>query len=333
MKIAALKILNFSKRNPSLLEEGLTSVFKNPELKVKEIKTLKEKLIIGKDYKITCLAGLEDNQPSKVIFQIHDNKDYFQRNLFSLKNLKTTKVKPAEIYGIDEKLRIIYMEYLEGDFLYDLILKKKLNFIETRDFIKKAAGFLPFLHNFKFKEIPKFLSKRLNEKIEKIILNRTSEFVKPNIKSLKPILERNLKVLLEKMHYLEKINKKCLIHGDYQPANFILSPTRKLRLLDFDTVEMGNPARDLGRFLVQLIQPLKSHGLSDKKISEIEGLFLDTYFKLNKRKLYPDFETNLNTYKAEMVQYMILGRIWEDKIPNPDEISELLNYQSNLLNL
>ena len=329
----ALEISNFFKRNPGKLKEILTSIFKNRKLKIKKIETLKEKLIINSDYKITCLAVLENNQPSKIIFQIHDNEDYFQRNLFALKKFATKYLTPAQTYEIDENQKIIYMEYLEGDFVFDLILKGKLSRKEVFEFVKRAANFLCFLHNFKFRKIPNFLSKRLNRKIEKIILNRTIEFIKPNIQSFKPILERNLKFLLRKMNYLEEINRKCLIHGDYQPANFVLSPSKKLRLLDFDTVEMGNPARDLGRFLVQLTQPLKSIGYSEKKTSEIENLFLNTYLKSSKKNFHPDFKTNLDTHKAEMVQYMILGRIWAEKIPNPKEISQLLNYQSHLLNL
>jgi len=329
----ALEISNFFKRNPRELEKILISIFKNRKLKIKKIETLKEKLIINSDYKITCLAVLENSRPSKIIFQIHDNEDYFQRNLFALKNFATKNLTPAQTYEIDENQRIIYMEYLEGDFVFDLISKGKLSLKEIFEFVKKAAKFLCFLHNFKFRKTPNFLSKRLNRKIEKIILNRTLEFIKPNIRSLKPILEKNLKSLLRKMNYLEEINRKCLIHGDYQPANFVLSLTKRLRLLDFDTVEMGNPARDLGRFLVQLIQPLKSLGYSEKKTSEIENLFLETYLKSSKKNFLPNFKTNLDTHKAEMIQYMILGRMWENKIPNPKEIKELLSYQSNLLNL
>jgi thiamine kinase-like enzyme len=333
MKTTALKILNFFKENPSRFEKGLVSVFKNQKLIISDFKVLKEKLIIGSDYKITCLINFKKNIPSKIIFQIYDNKDYFQRNIFALKNLKTEKVIPPEIYMADEKLKIVYREFLEGDFMYDLIFRKKLNLDEINDFVKISSEFLSFLHNFKFKRVPQFLSKKLNKKIEKIILNRTLEFIKPNIEALRPILKRNLENLFKKMVYLEKVNRKCLIHGDYQPANFILSPKGKLRLLDFDTIEMGNPARDLGRFLVQLIHPMKSYDIKNQEIEKIENLFIDTYFKLNKIKFYPDFMTNLNTYKAEMIQYMILGRIWEDKVPDPEEIKKLLDYQSNLLNL
>lgn len=329
----ALEISNFFKKNLPKLEENLNSIFKNRNLKVKEIRTLKEKLIIDKDYKITCLSLLKNNQPSKIIFQIHDNENYFQRNLFALENFNTKDLKTAKIFGINKKWKIIYMEYLEGNFLYDLILKRKLNLKEILEFVEKSARFLSFLHNFKFKKVPKFLSKRLNKKIEKIILNRTLEFIKPNIESLRPISKINLNALFKKMYYLEKINKRCLIHGDYQPANFVLSPERKLRLLDFDTVEMGNPARDLGRFLAQLTQLLKSNDYSEKEIKGVEDLFLETYLKLNKRKFYPDLKTNLNIHKAEMVQYMILDKIWGNKIPSPKEIKELLDYQTFLLNL
>lgn len=337
----ALDISHLFKKNPLKLQENFTSIFNNKKVKVKKLKILKEKLIIANQYKITSLAFLENNFPSWVILEIHDNQDYFKRSLFALKNLNTKEVKVPKLFGVNEKLKIIYREYLEGDFLYFLynfILKKKIDIEGVHSFVKKAATYLSFLHNFKFKKIPKFLSKKINGKMEKIILKRTLEFIKPNIESLRPIFERNLKILFQRIYHLEKINKSCLIHGDYQPANFVLSSRKRLRLMDFDTLEIGNPARDLGRFLAQITYFLKFklNRFPLKEINNLESLFLKNYFNsFGPRKInfYPDFETNINTYKAQMFQCIILSKIWGDQRRPSKEVEEILDYQSSLLNL
>lgn len=333
IEMKALKISHFFQKNLFKLQENLTSIFNNKKLKVRELRIIKEKLITGNQYKITCLALLKNNFPTKVIFQIHDNDDYFGRNLFALENLNQKEIKVPRLFRIDNELKIIYMEYLEGDFFYDLILRKKLTLKQIYSFVKTAASYLSFLHNFKFKKIPKFLSKKLNRKVEKIILGRTLEFIKPNIEFLRPILKRNLRTLLKKMYYLERINKGCLIHGDYQPANFVLSPDRIIRLMDFDTLEIGNPARDLGRFLAKIILLLKFKKYPQIEIEKVENLFLKSYFDLKKVNFYPNLKSNIDTYKAEMIQYIILSKMWGEQTPSFREIKKLINYQSKLLNL
>lgn len=332
-KMKAVETPNFLKNNILKFQDDLISLFGNKNLKIKKIETLKEKLIIGNRYKVTCLAFLKNHSPSKIILQIYDDQYYFNRNLFASQQLSDPekKVRVPEVFGIDKKLKTIYREYLEGNFVYDLILKRKLTQEEIYSFTKKTAHYLFFLHNFKFKKIPTFLSKRLNRKIEKIILNYTLKFIKPNIKSLKPILERNLNNLFNRMYYLEKINRKCLIHGDYQAANFVLSPEKGISLMDFDTLEMGNPARDLGRFLANITYLLGLKRYSQGVIEKIENLFLKEYLNLKKIEFKPDLKSNINTYKAEMIQYIILSKIWGGQIPSFRKLKELVNYQAKLL--
>lgn len=325
--MSAVKILDYFLKNPHQLERKLILSFKNKLLKIKEIKILKKKLIVKNKYKISLLVILENAKPKELVLELHDDNNYFQRNIFALKNLKTKEIFPSQIYFVDKKRKIIFREYLKGNFASDLILKKVWKEKELKRFITKSAKFAAFLHNFKFKKKPKFLLTKINQKIEKIILSKTLEFIKPNIENLRPTIERNLRLLFQKMRYLERINEKCLIHGDYQVANFIFDSQKRLRVMDFDTVEFGNPARDLGRFLAQLESIINSKTKRDS----LENLFLNVYLKMSKRRFFPDLNTNLNVYKAEMIQYMILGKIWEDEIPSPKEIKNLLDYQTLLL--
>jgi thiamine kinase-like enzyme len=328
----ALKIYKIYQKKPEILEKRLRTIFKNRKLQVEKIELLKKKEIVKKEYKISLLVKLKNNFHDRLTVEIHDNKDYFKRNLFFLQNCKTEFVLPANLYGFQNS-RIIFREFLEGNFVLDLILKRKMSFSQISDFVKKAAHFLVFLHNLNPKEKVPFLKKNLNRKIEKIILGKTLKFIKPNISELKGVIKRNLKVLLEKMEWIEEINEKCLVHGDYQAANFIISPKRKLRIFDFDTFQFGNAARDLGRFLLQLSQLAKMAEIPEEKAKEWEDLFLKEYLKRRKVKFSPDFETNISIFKAEMIQYLILGKIWKEKIAPFEEINSLLKIQTKLLNL
>lgn len=333
--MGTLEISHFFKKNLLKFQENLISIFKDKNIRVRKIEILKEKLITRKQYKVTCLAFLDNHPFEKILFQIHDNKDYFNRAIFALKNFKMLKpnINVQRIYGVNRELKIVFMEYIEDDFLYEYIFKKKMNVAQIKHFVKNAGSCLARLHNFKPSEIPNFLSKRLNKKIESIILKRTLEFIKPNIEFFRTTMKKNLNILLERINYLARINSQCLIHGDYQPANFFLSKEKKIYIMDFDTLEIGNPARDLGRFIAQIEQLLEVNRLSKEEIKSCEGLFLKSYLKLRRLDLKPNLQFNLNTFKSEMIQYMILGRIWGNKIPSFKEIERLINYQSELLSV
>jgi len=96
----AIENFYFLKNNPQKIQNELIKIFKNKNLLIKEIKLLKDKLIINEQYKITALLTLEKNSPDKIILEIHDNDDYFDRNLFALKELKKIKAfKTAALYG------------------------------------------------------------------------------------------------------------------------------------------------------------------------------------------------------------------------------------------
>ena len=328
----AFRVYKFFQKKPESLEKKLKKIFKNSNLKLEKIELLKKKEIINKQYKISLLVKTVKNSPEKLILEIHDNSNYFKRNLFFLKNCATEFIFPADLYGIHNS-SMIFREFLEGEFVFELILRKRISLSEISDFIIKAANFLVFLHNFKTKEKLPFLKKHLNRKIEKIILGKTIKFIKPNILGLKETMKKNLELLFKKMKWLEDNNEKRLIHGDYQAANFILSPEKKLRIFDFDTLEFGNPARDLGRFLLQLSQLSKAARIPKNKVEEWEDLFLKEYLKKIKINFFPDFETNLSVFKAEMIQYLILGKIWKDKVAPYEEIDYLLKIQSKLLNI
>lgn len=329
-KSKALQIFQSLKDDKILLQKKLALIFPKENLKPKKVILLKDKLIFQNQYKLTVLVNLGNPPIKDIILEFHDNADYFYRNLFALKNFPKIKIETAKLFGFFEKEKIIVRECLRGQFLIELLRKKVLNFKQLSELTKKSGFWLAKIHCFSLKTDFPYLKKKLNRKIEREILAKTIRFIKPNIKDLKPTIERNLSLLLKKMDELAKINKLSLIHGDYQAANFWLGK-KGLRISDFDTLELGNPARDLGRFLWQLSYSLETAGCQQEKIEKLEEIFLEEYLNYNKIKLEPDFKTNISCHKAEMIQYIILGEIWGKNIPKPEMIKKLLDKQSQLL--
>lgn len=320
------------KENPLQIENQLGKIFKNKNLKIQDVKLLKDKRILDDRHKITVLLKLGNNLPEKIVLEIHDNSDYFQRNVFAQVKLKGL-INSPRFFGKILQPKIIVRSYLEGEFFCEPISKKTISLKEISLETKKMAIILADLHNFSLKSLPKFLFKRVNKKIEKAILKKTLEFITPQTEVLRKKIEINLNNLLEKMGDLDEKNRISLIHGDYQPANFIVNG-KNTYLTDFDTLEVGNPARDLGRFLYHMKYLMKKYSLRD--VETIENLFLKTYLKNKKLTLKPNLETNINLHKAEMIQYIILGKIWDKKIPEKKErekMKKLLNEQEKFLNL
>jgi len=333
-KSKATFFFNFYQKNPEYLQQKLKKIFFNKTLKVKDISLLKRKQIVGNQYKITGLLELENIFPEKIVLEIHDNTHYFQRNLYFLSFLKNiaiqSRIEPAQLYGFLKMEKTIVREYIEGKFLHNLIEKGELEIDEIKNLVKRISFWLAKLHSLNIKKLPKALTIKLNRKFEKIILWKTKKFLKPNIEILQPTIIRNLKTLLKKMEKLEEKNSISLIHGDHQLANYIYK-SGSLKITDFDTLELGNPARDLGRFLFRLGYSMERGGYRNQKIKKMKELFLTNYQKYKKIDLYPDLKTNIDCYQAEMIQYFILGMIWGENVPEFKIVEKLLEKQSQFL--
>jgi len=296
-----------------------------PKAKIEKIIVLKDKLIIDKQYKITTYVKLAGTKPKSVILEIHDNNQYFQRSLFTLNKLKKIKIDNksyvAKLYGYDIKNKLIVREDLPQVLLSDMLNDKKISQARKTRLIKKSAVWLYKLHTWPKNKIPAPVKQGLNLKIEDKILKRTLEFIKPNIEKYRPQIKKNLfKLLLE----MKKEKKCCLVHGDFQVSNIIIDGSN-MKIFDFDTLELGHPGRDLGRYTYQL-----KYFLPGKKYEKTKKIFLDQYF-ISSKFNFEEIKNNIALHQAEMIQYIILGLVWGNKIPKANEIKFLLKEQTDLL--
>lgn len=325
------KRLNLIKKNTNELTKLLSSL--SPHISVKKYWVLKNKLIIDNQYKVTIAVTTNLAKHQSLMIELHDNKDYFLRNKFALKTFKN--IKPArynmvaKLLEADPKTLTIIRENLKGNTLI-----KKINNLDKKKlayYIHYSANWIAQVHNQKISKQQKYLTNRLNFKLEKKILSLTLNFSKSkkNIKHLLPQITKHLSYILKNYPQKQTVKYACLTHGDYQLANFYYY-NNKFKVLDFDTVEINNPARDLGRFLLQWEVVLK------QPTKQLSKKFLTEYFKNRENINASDKEKitkDINFFKAVMIQYIILGDVWGKKIPKANYIKKLLNKQANLLKI
>ena len=323
MQNKAYKFFNKINKSPTILQPLINRWFKSA--RVIKIELIKDKYIIDDQYKILSLITLKHWPQKTLILEIHDNLDYWQRSIFALKNFSRFKNsgKPmvAKLFYANKKMGIIFREDINVASLNLLIAQKKISKKKLAEIIKIAAWWLAQLHAYPIKKITAALKLKLNLKIEKKILYKTLEFIKPNIEGRRRQIKKNLDFLLSAMANEKRF---CLIHGDYQPANMMIKDGR-LKIIDFDTLEVGHPGRDLGRFSQQI-----NTFASKKTARELNQIFLAEYFKHSQLN-YENVKKSIALHQAEMIQYNILDAIWGGKIPNTDLIKKLINKQTNLL--
>lgn len=313
------------KRHLKKIEGKLKKIFKNKNLKIIKVQSLKGRKLVS--------LQLKNNIPEKIVLKIYDNIEEFKRNFFALKELRQV-INVPELFGnIGEK--IIVREYFEAEPFYFLIKDKEISLQFLVKETIKSAEMLISLHSLRTKTLPKFLSNKFVSRIEKKnLLGTLKGFISP-IKHLKKYWENNFKQFFKKERELKRKNLMVLVHGDFHPANIMVKNNKELLLIDFDLMEMGNPAKDLGKFIAHLKASMEEK-YSEKNIQIVINSFLNTYLQKRKVDFYPNFEENLYLYWAGMNFHLIKSKVFHLKLKGPnkkdiEKIKALLIEQEKLL--
>jgi hypothetical protein len=198
---------------------------------------------------------------------------------------------------------LFYSEYFQGAFyrgveghnLYYYIRKGDLKEIEN--IIPRAAAWFAKLHNLETSEASNFNSE--NSRIKTVypgvlhILKRIDQ----DYPAYHGVYEEIYKILIEREEaFFSSTPKRWLVHGDAHPENIIKMSQKKTAVIDFTDLCLSDFARDLGSFTQQLEFMIKRK-LDDAEYAEkMKGLFLDSYFKLSKKKLTLDVKKRMNNY-------------------------------------
>jgi thiamine kinase-like enzyme len=302
----AEKFFHLIKKNSEKFETSLRKLFKARSLEIEEITPLKNKIVTKNQHKLTVFLKLKNCSIKKIILEIHDNQDYFKRNIFGLTELRKTVNVPLFFGKISSYA--IAREYVEEKWLFELITKKQIPLQEIFKNIIKISKIAAAIHSIRIDSLPKFLFRRINKEIEIESYRRALKKFPPESKILENKIKNNLNKLLRSTEKLEKTPHISLIHGDFQVANFFLNKNI-VKLTDFDTLEVGNPAKDLGNFCGHLGYLMAEHYYSSKAIKTARDLFLKTYFKKRELNLNSSFQTDINFYEAEGYHSIISAKL------------------------
>lgn len=117
------------------------------------------------------------------------------------------------------------------------------------------------------------------------------------------ILGERVQKLLQEIRILEKnfLNEisPCLVYGDYHPENVILTSldAKKIKMIDFTDVSLGDPMLDLGSFLQQL-DFMGHRFFSRAKVNQEKIYFVETYFGKKIEEIETEFFPRINLYQA-----------------------------------
>ncbi len=200
------------------VQASLRKLFKARNLEIEEIALFKNKIVTKNQRKLTVFLKLKNCSVQKIILELHDNQDHLKRNIFGLTELR--KIVNTPLFFGKISSCAIAREYLEEKWLFELITKKKITSQEILKNIIKISEIAAEIHGIRIDSLPKFLSRRINKKIEIESYRRALKKFPPESKILERKIKNNLKKLLRKMEKLEKTPHISLTHGDFQVANF-----------------------------------------------------------------------------------------------------------------
>lgn len=90
-------------------------------------------------------------------------------------------------------------------------------------------------------------------------------------------------------------DKLAMIHGDLHPENVIIND-QGAAIIDWADASLGDPARDLGSFIQQLIFMGQRHIPDQAYWQQAQALFLETYQQASGVRLTADWSARLETY-------------------------------------
>lgn len=321
----ALKFARLIEKNPAILETFLRQTTSMESVKIKGAVILKIKVVLFLNYKIIVKILTTGNKTYTL--EIHDSKEYFSKNIFSLSEFPKILNDHSipVILEVNKKLKIIIREFIKGEPLLDILKNDNITLEKQKNYIKDIGEWLATFHNRNIDgTIPKACNPAINQTMEKIIISRIKEFIKPNIESLRPQIIETLNLLLKKNNFYLQAAELRLIHGDFQAANIFIQ-NAQFKIIDFDNLQLGNPARDIGRFLMQLENVSENFKI-------LEKLFLESYLNNAKNiKNSIKFQKAISYYQAQMLEYIIMGTMWGEKIPDKRLVQKLVKKQLKLL--
>lgn len=184
---------------------------------------------------------------------------------------------------------------ISGRCLYDYINDR--NYQEIEKIVARAAAWLAKLHR-----TPVSIDCNFNPANSRVltvvpgvdkILSKINRLYPDSTQSYKNIYKL---IMRKEAEYFSSASRQYLIHGDAHPQNVIKIDEKKIAIIDFTDICLGDFARDLGSFLQQL-EYMALKKITDLSfVEKIKKIFIDNYFGLAKITMNEGLKSRIANY-------------------------------------
>jgi aminoglycoside phosphotransferase (APT) family kinase protein len=243
-----------------------------------------------------------DGEEIKIPIVCSAHSEESRDNIYlALKYLRAVKFPTA---SIDIPDPLFYSEYFQGTFYRGLRGENLLYYIKKKKFstvtkiVMSAAKVFARLHALPADAQANF--NPLNSKIETVIPgvdNILREVGERYGNKYRPQLEKMYHYFIAQEESFDRSGRALtLIHGDAHPENVIVTAPKRVGLIDFTDVCLGDPARDIGSFLQQLKYKVVTKTGDEARAADLGELFLSTYLASAGLEMTPQLQSRIDLY-------------------------------------
>ena len=223
-------------------------------------------------------------------YNVYESLDYLWEKGFG----RGYRTIPRPLY-FSQRFNGVFYRGVKGYNLYHYI--KEHDFKSIEEVSAKAAQWFVKLHQLNTVDAKNFNPR--NSRILTVLPGR--EHVLESVKNAAPeyldLYQRAYSYFIKQEEsFLNKTNKRYLVHGDAHPENIIKMGAKKIAVIDFTDLCLGDFARDIGTFLQQLSY-MASRKIDDPEYAlKLQRIFLDNYLDSAKIKLDDDLKLRISNY-------------------------------------
>lgn len=250
-------------------------------------------------YKVEYLAKDKSVKKIKLVATGHSDGsrklafaklNYLYNHDFSSGKYLVTK----PLFYLEENLAFFY-EASIGHRLFSFF--KADEYLNLANAMNLAAAWVRKLHQLELDETfawPKFSVHHIGPSVKKFF----TDIISHN-ETLGKRVEKMLVDIKRHEELFDKSLKPCLVYGDYHPENVILTSleAKKIKMIDFTDVALGDPMVDVGSFLQQL-DFMGHRFFSRAKVNYEKEYFVTSYFGQKFADIPLEFFPRINLYQA-----------------------------------
>jgi thiamine kinase-like enzyme len=246
----------------------------------------------------------------------HERRDNVYESLHYLWGkgfAKGYRTIPRALY-YSQNFSAVFYRGVKGNNLYHYI--KEHDFKSIEEVTAKAAKWFVKLHQLDTSDAKNFNPE--NSRIFSVLPGK--EQVLETIKNEEPeyldLYKKAYDYFIKyEDDFLKKTNKLYLVHGDAHPENVIKMGAKKIAVIDFTDLCLGDFARDIGTFLQQVLY-MTSRKIDDKNYGlKLQYIFLDNYFDNAKIKLDDNLKKRISIYyhwtALRTATFLLMGAHYE----------------------